>query len=57
MTDFEAPHDRPASPAADSVIRYDFLRDPVQWKIDDIRGAEGGKPWSIRSMLMDSLKH
>src|ERR1700737_3427799 len=50
-------HNAPRTNAADSVIRYDFLRDPVQWKIDDIRGAEDGKPWSIRSMLMDSLKH
>jgi hypothetical protein len=26
-------------------------------KIDDIRGASDGEPWSIRGMLTDSLKH
>jgi hypothetical protein len=28
-----------------------------QWKIDDIRGASDGEPWSIRRMLTDSLKN
>jgi hypothetical protein len=42
---------------ADAVIRYDFIKDPVQWKIDDIRGAEDGKPWSLRGMLSESLKN
>jgi hypothetical protein len=43
--------------AADAVIHYDFVRDAGQWKIDDIRGAEDGKPWSLRGMLSDSLKN
>jgi hypothetical protein len=43
--------------AADAVIRYDFLRDPTQWKIDDIKGASDGEPWSIRGMLETSLKN
>jgi hypothetical protein len=46
---------RRANPA-DAVIRFDFVRDGGHWKIDDIRGAEDGKPWSIRGMLSDSLK-
>ncbi len=41
---------------ADEVIRYDFVREAEQWKIDDIRGAVDGKPWSIRAMLSDFLK-
>ncbi|MGJ5205152.1 DUF3828 domain-containing protein [Bradyrhizobium sp. HKCCYLR20261] len=41
---------------ADNVIRYDFVRDAGQWKIDDIRGAIDGKPWSIRAMLADFIK-
>jgi hypothetical protein len=47
----------PRANAADAVIRYDFIRDPVQWKIDDIRGADDGKPWSLRMMLEESLKN
>jgi hypothetical protein len=50
-------HNAPPRNAADAVIRFDFVRDPVQWKIDDIRGAEDGKPWSLREMLSDSLKN
>jgi hypothetical protein len=50
-------HNAPRRNAADDVIRFDFIRDPVQWKIDDIRGAEDGKPWSLREMLNDSLKN
>ncbi|UFZ05888.1 YbjP/YqhG family protein [Bradyrhizobium ontarionense] len=41
---------------ADSVIRYDLVRETGQWKIDDIRGAVDGKPWSIRAMLSEFLK-
>jgi hypothetical protein len=47
----------PRANAADAVIRYDFVRDAGQWKIDDIRGAEDGKPWSLRGMLSDPLKN
>jgi hypothetical protein len=50
-------HDTHRSNAADAVIRFDFVRDPQQWKIDDIRGAEDGKPWSLREMLNDALKN
>ena len=42
---------------ADGTIRYDFVRDAGQWKIDDIRGSAEGKPWSIRGLLVDSLKN
>jgi len=27
-----------------------------KWKIDDIRGAVDGKPWSIRELLTQYLK-
>jgi len=38
---------------ADNVIRYDLVREAGRWKIDDIRGAVDGKPWSIRQMLVE----
>ncbi len=47
----------PRGNAADAVIRYAFVRDGGHWKIDDIKGAVEGKPWSIRAMLRDSLKY
>ena len=42
---------------ADAVIRYDFIKDPTQWKIDDIKGAVDGEPWSVREILANSLKN
>ena len=41
---------------ADKTIRYDFVREAGQWKIDDIKGAVDGSPWSIRALLAASLK-
>lgn len=41
---------------ADLVVRYDFVREPDKWKIDDIRGAVDGKPWSVRELLTQYLK-
>ncbi|MGY3452393.1 DUF3828 domain-containing protein [Bradyrhizobium sp. USDA 4353] len=41
---------------ADNVIRYDLVREAGQWRIDDIRGAVDGKPWSIRDMLAEFIK-
>jgi hypothetical protein len=49
-------HGAPPSKAADQVIRYNFVRDNGQWKIDDISGASDGEPWSIRDLLKESLK-
>ena len=46
----------PREKATDNTIRYHFVRDDEQWKIDDISGASDGEPWSIRGMLADSLK-
>ena len=43
--------------AADSVIRYDLVRDGASWRIDDIRGSVEGQPWSVRQMLEASLKN
>jgi uncharacterized protein DUF3828 len=42
--------------AADKTIRYDFVHEAGQWKIDDIKGAVDGIPWSVRALLVDSLK-
>jgi Protein of unknown function (DUF3828) len=42
---------------ADQTMRYDFVRDGTTWKIDDIKGASDGEPWSIRGMLAESLKN
>jgi hypothetical protein len=41
---------------ADQVVRYEFVREADKWRIDDIKGASDGEPWSIRAMLADSLK-
>ena len=51
--------------AADQTVRYDFVRDTTDWRIDDIKGASDGEikgasdgePWSIRNMLTESLKN
>lgn len=40
----------------DNIIRYDFVREHGAWRIDDIRGAADGDPWSIRDILNDFLK-
>ena len=49
-------HQGPRPKPTDQTIRYDFVRDAGQWKIDDIKGAVDGIPWSVRSLLVDSLK-
>jgi hypothetical protein len=42
--------------SADNTIRYNFVRDDGQWKIDDIGGGSDGEAWSIRDMLNEALK-
>ena len=42
--------------AADQTIRYDFVHEAGQWKIDDIKGTVDGGPWSVRALLGASLK-
>jgi hypothetical protein len=42
---------------ADKTIRYDFVHEAGQWKIDDIKGADDGGPWSVRALLTDFLKY
>jgi hypothetical protein len=42
--------------AADKVIRYHFVRNGGQWKIDDISGSSDGEAWSVRDMLSQSLR-
>lgn len=49
-------HQGPRTKPADQTVRYDFVRDDGQWKIDDIRGFADGRPWSVRGMLAASLK-
>jgi Protein of unknown function (DUF3828) len=51
-----AGHHAPSPKAEDQVIRYNFVRDDGQWKIDDISGAVDGEPWSVRDILKESLK-
>ena len=56
ITGHNSSRDKPA----DAVIHYDFVRDPTvrdPWKIDDIRGAVDGEPWSVRKILTDSFKY
>ena len=47
----------PPRKGADQVVRYAFVHEGDKWKIDDIKGASDGEPWSIRDMLADSLKN
>ena len=51
-----AGHGAAREKATDNTIRYNFVRDGGEWKIDDISGASDGEPWSIRGMLAESLK-
>jgi Protein of unknown function (DUF3828) len=46
----------PAPKPEDQVIRYNFVRDDGQWKIDDISGVGDGEAWSVRDILRESLK-
>ena len=50
-------HQGPRPKPTDQTMRYDFVREAGQWKIDDVKGTADGKPWSIRGMLAASLKH
>ena len=50
-------HQGPRTKPADQTMRYDFVRDAGQWKIDDIKGSADGRPWSVRGMLAASLKY
>jgi len=47
----------PRAKPVDNTIRYNFVRETGQWKIDDISGASDGEAWSIRGMLNESLKN
>ncbi len=53
LTSRHAERSRPA----DRIVRFDFVRDAGQWKIDDFRGAVDGEPWSIRAIIEDSFKY
>ena len=46
----------PPRKPADRTVRYDFVREAGNWKIDDIKGASDGESWSIREMLATSLR-
>jgi len=50
-------HHGPRAKPADQTMRYDFVREAGQWKIDDIKGSADGKPWSVRGVLAASLKY
>jgi hypothetical protein len=47
----------PRAKPADNTIRYDFVRDGGEWKIDDITGFSDGEPWSVRALLTDFMKY
>jgi hypothetical protein len=51
-----AGHRAPPPKPEDQVLRYNFVREDGQWKIDDISGATDGEAWSIRDILRESLK-
>jgi len=44
-------------PTNSVIDRYSLVRDDGQWKIDDISGASDGEAWSIRQMLVSSMKN
>jgi hypothetical protein len=50
-------HRAPPSKPADQTIRYDFVREPGGWKIDEIKGAVDGQAWSLRAIIADFLKY
>jgi hypothetical protein len=50
-------HQGPRGKPADQTVRYDFVREDGQWKIDDIKGFADGRPWGVRGMLAASLKN
>jgi hypothetical protein len=39
----------------DNIIRYHFILESGRWKIDDIRGFDDAKVWSLRDLLTKSL--
>ncbi len=49
-------HQGPRPKPADQTVRYQFVQEDGQWKIDDIKGSADGRPWSVRSILAASLK-
>ncbi|MCK1517414.1 DUF3828 domain-containing protein [Bradyrhizobium sp. 190] len=50
-------HQRLRPKVADQTIRYDFVREPGGWKIDEIKGAVDGEAWSLRAIITDFLKY
>lgn len=48
-------HTGPPQPTVADTIRFDFVRDGTQWKIDNIRGTVDGSRWSIRRLLVNSM--
>jgi hypothetical protein len=53
ITGYHEPRAKPA----DGIVRFDFVRDGGHWRIDDIRSASDGEPWSLRGLLTASLKN
>jgi hypothetical protein len=33
------------------VVRYVFVREAGEWKLDDIKGADGGIRWDLRAII------
>lgn len=40
---------RPAP--SDAIVRWDLVKEGGAWKVDDLRGSAGGRPWSVRESL------
>ena len=41
---------------SDRTVKYHLIREANAWRVDDIQGAMGGAPWSMRKIFRDSLK-
>lgn len=52
-----APNTVPRKIDSDNVVRYDLVQENQAWRIDDVSSTVDGKPWSLREMLKNYLKH
>ena len=41
----------PPDPRDRMTVRYDMVLENGRWLIDDIRGTDDGKPWSVRAII------
>ena len=43
----------PVKPTPANTLHYVLVKMDGRWRIDDISGMAGGKPWSLRKLLED----